>query len=192
MKVLSKKEFLENKAFYINEIKIGKIFIYPTDTLYGLGCDAKNNSSVKKIIQIKKRNSKPILIIVPSMEWIKNNTENNQEKINYMNKKIPGPYSFILKLKNKEIVSKYILQKKDTLGIRMPDSWFSNIIQESNLLFTSTSVNISGKPSAIKIKDISNEIISLVDYVIEDDNSLSGKGSTIIDLVGNKPLILRK
>lgn len=158
----------------IKEIKKGKIFIYPTDTIYGLGCDATNKDSVEKIKKIKKRDkNKPLSIIAPSIDWIKENLIIDVRLNDYL----PGPYTIILKKKIKD----FLLHVSDTdsLGIRIPDNKTTKKIQKSNLPFITTSVNLSGEKNITKISEISNEILNQVDYVI-DFGELSGSPSTLI------------
>ena len=70
MKVLSAAFAKENKDFIVSEMKAGKIFIYPTDTVYGIGCDSTNDTAVAKIHEIKRRENKPLLVIIPNINWI--------------------------------------------------------------------------------------------------------------------------
>jgi len=181
MKKILPEEIKQNKKFYINEIKAGKIFIYPTDTLIGLGTDTTNQTAVKKILAIKKRQSKPFLIIVPSFDWIRENCEISEKNFTFLKQRLPGPYSFIVKLKN----------SPETVGIRIPNSWFTEIIKQANLTFITTSVNIAGELPATKIDSIPSDILNQVDYVIMDDETPSGKPSTIYDLTGEDEKIIR-
>jgi len=185
MKYISKEDFLENEDFYINEMRIGKVFIYPTDTLYGLGCNANLDKSVERIIEIKKRSKNYLLVVVPNINWIEENTFVNQDEINYILNKYKEQYSFILELKKIDLFSKYICNNSNKIGIRYPDNWFKNMIEKANILFVSTSVNLSNEPSAIYIKDISSEITDNVDYIVKDDSCLTKKPSTIVDLTNN-------
>jgi L-threonylcarbamoyladenylate synthase len=192
-KLLSKQEFLVNKSFFIHEIIAGKVFIYPTDTLYGFGANALLQQPIKRIMEIKKRESKkPFLVIAPSFEWIFENCviENKTVKENLL-QKLPGPYSFVLKLKNNAAVSPLVCQNPASIGIRLPNHWFSKIISESRTPFISTSVNFNGFPSAKNACEISMELMNLADYIITDDESVSGKASTIIDFTTGKEIILR-
>lgn len=183
-KVFTMDFVLKNKQFFSQEVKKGKIFIYPTDTLYGLGCDATNEKAVEKIREIKNRDQKPFLIIAPNINWIENNTSfNHKLELN----KLPGPYSFIVNIKP-NIVANSVLMKSKTIGVRIPSS---DIIKILKVPFISTSVNFSGQSPAITLKDIPKEIKSKVDYIIKSNKPLLGKPSTIIDLTKNKPLILR-
>ena len=192
-KILNKNEVLSNKDLLKKEILAGKIFIYPTDTLYGLGTNAQIGSSVKKIFTIKKRTISPLLIVAPSMDWIFSNCKIKNDSVrNLILTKLPGPYSFILNLKSKEIVHSLVKGERNSIGVRIPKHWFSEIISESNIPFISTSVNFSGHPSCKTIGEIPFQIINRVDYIIADDKSVRGKGSKIIDLTNEKERILRK
>src|SRR3989338_505765 len=127
MKTLSKEEFLKNVDFYINEMEKGKIFVYTTDTIYGIGCDATNPLSIKKIREIKMRNSKPFSIIVPSKEWIKENCVINFLAESWISK-LPGRYTLILRLKKfNKVARKELLNDAYTIGVRIPDIWFSQV-----------------------------------------------------------------
>jgi L-threonylcarbamoyladenylate synthase len=183
------------KDFLIEEIKEGKIFIYPTDTIFGIGCNAADDIAVKKIFEIKKRDLKPTLIIAPNKEWVYTNCEVNEKQKNEIETKLPGPVSFILKLKKEvienNIISKEVLCGKNTIGVRIPDSKFTSLIEKLGLPFVTTSVNISDKPSALKLEDISKEIFSQVDYVISTDEILLGTPSSIFDLTENEIKQLR-
>jgi len=156
------------------EIKKGCIFIYPTDTLYGIGCDATNEDAVNKIKEIKSRDrDKPLSIIAPSIEWINEHCIVDLD----ISKYLPGPYTLILKKKNPDFL-KWI-SDNDSLGIRIPDNEFCKQIQESDKPFVTTSVNLSGEPFATKISDISENIKSQVDLII-NIGELSGRPSTLV------------
>ena len=195
MKVLTRQQILKNEEFYIKEIKKGKIFIYPTDTIYGIGCIATNSKAIKKIRQIKERDKSPFSIIAPSKAWILDNCEVSD--IKYLDK-LPGPYTLILKLKNKTAISKETNPRFKTLGVRIPKNWFSKLLERANLTFITTSVNISGQKHLTNIKDLKKEIAEEVDYIIDSStikgkpSTIKGKPSTIIDLTGNKVKQLRR
>jgi L-threonylcarbamoyladenylate synthase len=156
------------------KIKQGKIFIYPTDTIYGLGCDATNQEAVNKIKQIKSRDKdKPLSIIAPSIDWIKENCVVDVD----LDKYLPGPYTLLLKKKNPQFLPH--ISENNLLGIRIPSNPLTKDIQKSLLPFVTTSVNLAGEPFATQIKDISKKIIGQVDKVI-DNGPLSGRPSTLI------------
>ncbi len=157
----------------IRDIKAGKIFIYPTDTIYGLGCNALIEEAVNKIREMKKREEKPFSVIAPSFAWIEKNFIVDLD----LKKYLPGPYTLILKKKNPDFL-KWV-SSTDKLGIRIPNSEFCYIIQKSNVPFITTSVNISGEKHAKKIKDVKKAILDKVDYVI-NAGDLNGNASTIV------------
>ncbi|MBM3247462.1 threonylcarbamoyl-AMP synthase [Candidatus Pacearchaeota archaeon] len=175
------KQDIQNQEFLKSEVLAGKIFIYPTDTIYGLGCDALNQEAVNKIKEIKFRDKdKPISIIAPNITWILENFEVNEEEIK---KYLPGPYTLLLKKKNPIFLS--WISNNDRIGVRIPNQEFCFKIQETGVPFVTTSVNSSGEPFAKSIKEIKSEILDKVDYVI-DIGELNGNPSTLI--IDGKPL----
>jgi len=169
-----------------SDILKGKIFVYPTDTIYGIGCDATNDKSVLKIRKIKHRDKKPFSIIAPSKKWI---LENFEVKHKDFLKKLPGPFTFVMKLKNNSTISKHV-SYTDKVGVRIPNNSFTRRVQKVGKPFVTTSVNISGEPHLINPSKLKSGISEQIDLLI-DEGTLSGKPSTVIDLTGNEPKILR-
>lgn len=166
-----------DKNIIIDEIKDGKIFIYPTDTIYGLGCDATNTESVKKIREIKKRVSKPMSVIAPSKEWVVTNCNISLEELD----KLPGPYTYFLKLRNNNAVSHSVNPIHQTLGVRIPEHWFSELVSMANVPFITTSVNLSGRKHMENIEDLPKPFKGAIDYIIYE-GPISGAPSIKIDL----------
>lgn len=159
---------------FTEDIKNGAIFIYPTDTIYGLGCDATNEESVALIRRIKNKDVKPMSVIAPSIEWIKEHLIVSDE---ILEKYLPGPYTLILKKKDPEFMKDVSLD--DTLGVRIPDAEFTKLVEKSNVPFITTSVNFTGEPYAISISDIDKKIIDSADIVI-GVGKLDGRPSTLV------------
>jgi len=158
----------------VQQIKSGKIFIYPTDTIYGLGCNAEDEKAVEKIKALKKRDKdKPLSVIAPSFDWIKEHCIVDVE----LEKYLPGPYTIILKKKNLDFLKH--VSSTDALGVRIPDNDFTLKIQEADVPFITTSVNVGNQPFAKEISEISKEILDNVDVVV-DIGKLSGRPSTLI------------
>ena len=101
MRILNPDEFKMEKVSVIESILEGSVFIYPTDTIYGIGCNATNSDSVKKIRKLKGRLSNPFSVIAPSVEWIKENCVVAKDGEEWL-KKLRGPYTLIFKLKNRK------------------------------------------------------------------------------------------
>jgi len=160
---------------FIEDIKNGAIFIYPTDTIYGLGADATNKDSVKLIKDLKYRDKdKPMSVIAPSIDWIKKNCEVTDDIIK---KYLPGPYTLILKKKNQNFLKH--VASGDTLGIRIPDSEFTKLVEKAGVPFITTSVNFAEQPFAIQISDIHKEILDSADIII-GVGKLDGRPSTLV------------
>ncbi len=189
MKIITKDYIEENKYFILSEMKLGKIFVHPTDTLYGIGCNAQNSNSIKKIFEIKKRPNKPFLVISPSIKWIQDNCEFNKDNFNKF--KLPGPYSFIVELKNKELVCSEVLSDNNKLGVRFPNCYFKSLVGDAGIPFVSTSLNISGEPPILDLENIPKEIIDKVDYLIKTDETLLGRASELYDLTSDELKRLR-
>lgn len=194
MEQISKQQMLDNIDFYISEMTAGKIFIYPTDTLFGVGCDATNEAAVEKIFNIKQRQAnKSLLFIVPSLQWIADNCTLNLSAKKEMLTKLPWPYSFIVKLKNTSAIADNVSSHGDSVWIRIPSGWFNQIVAYFGKPFISTSVNISGQPAAVYISDIDDDVLAQVDYVVSsDDDVLSWKSSQIIDVTWEQAIELQR
>jgi len=183
---LNKQEAEQNKQAIIDDIKEGKVFIYPTDTIYGLGCDATNEEAVKRIRDLKQSYDQAFSIIPPSKQWILDNCKMNPTIQEWINK-LPGPYTLILSLITDTGVAESLLQGRKTLGIRIPAHWFTEIAQESGVPVVTTSVNIHGQPF---ITDLSNQDLA-VDFTI-NEGPKSGKPSTVVDLTQEQPKITER
>ena len=189
MRTIDKEEFLLNKEKIMKDIVNGAVFIHPTDTIYGLGCNALISEAVKKIRKIKKRHDNPFSVIVPSKEWITNNTECSKNSDNWM-KKLPGPYTLICKLKNKSAVAEETIPNINSLGMRIPKHWFTKVSEKLNIPIVSTSANLVGGDFMTSLENLSPEIKSQVDFIIYEGEK-SGKPSKVVDLTKEKADILR-
>ncbi len=176
MQILNKQETFERRAEIISAIKNGKIFVYPTDTIYGLGCDATNETATQKILEIKRREGKTFSVAAPSKDWILTNYIVPDETMLDI---LPGPYTIIVKEKNR-LVSNECVSNGITY-IRIPANWFTDFISEAGLPFVTTSVNISGQKNMERIEDLPQEMLEQIDYVIYD-GPIVGNQSTRVDL----------
>tara|TARA_Y100000031_G_scaffold145918_1_gene179064 strand:- start:398 stop:961 length:564 start_codon:yes stop_codon:yes gene_type:complete len=181
MKILTKEEFLFAKLAYKKDIENNAIFIYPTDTIYGIGCDATSDEAVQKLRNIKQMPDKPISVIAPGKKWIRENCEIDEEWLD----KLPGPYTLILKLKNKNCVSKLINPLSETIGVRIPNHWFSACVEECGKPICTTSANITGKAFMTNLNDLDKDIKKSVNFCIYEEEKKT-KASKIIDLTQNE------
>ncbi len=190
MRILNKNETLLEKDVLIRELRLGKIFIYPTDTIYGIGCDALNEDSIKKIRQLKERFHQPFSVIAPSKKWIKDNCHMSKKQLEWL-KKLPGSYTFILKLKNKLAISNYVNPGMETIGVRIPKHWFTEFIQETDMPIITTSVNKTSEQYMTSMEDLDPDIKKGVDYIFFDEPKI-GKPSTLIDFTKKEPEVKKR
>lgn len=189
MRVLSKEEFEDEKDVIITSLKESSpIFIYPTDTIYGIGCNALNKEAVEKVREAKQRNTNPFSVIAPSRKWINENcilNENGREWI----KKLPGPYTLILRTK-KKCVAENVAPGVNSLGIRIPDHWFSNFVAEIKIPIVTTSANKSNEDFMTSLGDLDPEIKNKVNFIIYEGEK-KGSPSKIVDLTDKEKVIER-
>lgn len=178
----------------IEILKNGGTILYPTDTIWGIGCDATNVEAIHKIFDIKKREKNKSMIIlvesekrlqdivdVPEMAW---------EIIDASEKPITIVYE------NPKGLPKEILAPDGSIGIRLvKDLFCKKIISKLNKPLVSTSANFSGDKSPMKFSDISKELIDLVDYAVEENREKVSEysGSSVIKVWGNNQIkVLRE
>lgn len=159
------------------------ILIYPTDTLYGIGCDATSEKAVEKVHKIKKTDKeKPLSVMVADIEMIKEYCEITQEQEETIKKKLPGPYTFLLKLKKKIAVS-----NNDKLGVRIPNDQFCQFLcKRFGKPIVTTSANITKEKPAHKLDEVDKKILERSDLAIDGGETKHRKPSEIMDLVDRK------
>jgi len=189
MMIVDISDLLEKKHL-CKAIMQTKVFVYPTDTVYGIGCDAENRELVKKILRIKKRSNLAMSVIAPSFKWI---CENFQIKgcEDIIKNCLPGPYTLILNLKEKKKNYLRHISKKGKIGVRIPNHKISLAVNIGEKPIITTSANISGFEAPKSLAEVPVEVIKKVDYVItQKTESCMGLASTIIDCESRK--IIRK
>lgn len=184
MRVVNRDEFNLNRSRILTEVAEGAVFIHPTDTIYGIGCDATNPEAVHKIREIKSRYKRPFSVIAPSKNWIRENCEVTDE-IGMWLQKLPGPYTLILKLKQSHCVAKEVLHGSKNIGIRIPEHWFSNVAMGLKRPIVTTSANKVGKPFMTKMENLDPEIKKKMDFAFYEGDK-EAHPSTIVDLTGKK------
>jgi L-threonylcarbamoyladenylate synthase len=183
MQIYTAAEAKIKKAEIEGRIAKGEIFIHPTDTIYGIGCNALISKSVQKIRKIKERPDTPFSIMAPSIEWIREHCIITKKIEKYL-KELPGQVTLILKTNNQPVAPE-VSPGSDTLGIRIPKHWFHFIIEDLEIPIITTSVNKVGKTFMTSLDDIDPEIQKEIDFVI-DEGKKEGRPSKIIHLEGEE------
>ncbi len=178
----------------LETLKNGGTILYPTDTIWGIGCDATNVEAINKIFEIKKREKNKSMIIlvesekrlqdlvdVPEMAW---------EIIDLSEKPVTIVYE------NPRGLPKELLAEDGSIGIRLVKNDFcKKMISKLNKPLVSTSANLSGQKSPLKFSDIAPEIIDAVDYAVEEnrDKISEFSGSSVIKIWSdNRIKVLRE
>ncbi len=165
MEVLTKAELQVRYDEIVEKIKRGSIFIHPSDTIYGLGCNALDDKAVEKVRRLKEQFRQPMSIWIPSLEWVQRNVVVTKEAKEAL-KKLPGPYTVVVQLKNKESVAEKVTLGKDTLGIRFPNHWFAKVVEKAGVPIITTSANKTGEKFMTSLQDLNKEIEERVEFMI--------------------------
>ena len=184
MEIFTKTELTLRFDEILTKIKQGAIFIYPTDTIYGIGCIATNTAAVQKIRAIKQRPDTPFSIWVPSIEWIKQHCMLTPDNTNALTN-LPGPFTLILKLKNNKSIAQNIHPNTTSIGIRLPNHWFHKIIEKLNTPLVTTSANKHNEPFMTSLENLDPSIEKQIDFLIYEGPK-EARPSKIINLVEGK------
>lgn len=178
------------------ELKSGKIIIYPTDTVYGIGGIITNEETIKNIYKAKTRSfSSPLIALVSDgkkVEELAYIDEENKEKVEKLMREFwPGGLTIILR--KKDIVPPIMISNGDTVGVRMPNHEIAlKIIESAGGILPTTSANISGEATPRSYDELSEEFKKRVDIIIDGGRSPIGTASTIIDMSKTSIKILRE
>ncbi|PID56832.1 MAG: threonylcarbamoyl-AMP synthase [Ignavibacteriae bacterium] len=178
-----------NKAVEI--LKKGGVIIYPTDTIYGLGCDIYNREAVERIYTIKNESgTKLFSFLCPDLKDISTYAKVSNFAYKSMKKLLPGPYTFVLPAAKE--VPKKLWTKRKTVGIRVPDNQIARTLaKELGNPITSTSVTTRKGDLIFNPEEIRSFFNVSVDLMLSM-GALSGKPSSIVDLSGDTAEIIRE
>ncbi|MBN1465944.1 threonylcarbamoyl-AMP synthase [candidate division KSB1 bacterium] len=175
----------------IDILRDGGLIIYPTDTVYGLGCDLFNKRAVERIYQIKGFTKKSRLsFICPDLKNIAKYAHVSTPAYKIMRRLLPGPFTFILQATRE--VPRILVEKRKNVGIRVPDNLICyTLLQEFGHPIISTSATLQGIPYLNDPEDISEVFEHKVELFLDSD--VGGlEPSTVIDLSSDEPTIIRK
>ena len=164
----------------------------PTETVYGLAGNAYSDKAVKKIFHLKKRpKNNPLIVHYYNLIDLKKDCVLSKDFFLLYKKFCPGPLTFVLKLKSKAKISKFVTNNKKTLAIRFPKHhMLRKLIKNLNYPLAAPSANISTGLSPVKASDVEEEFGNKIKFVLDGGKCKIGIESTIIKLTG-RPEILR-
>ena len=181
-----------HNAFEI--IKNGGIILYPTDTVWGIGCDATNPEAVTKIYALKKRAETQSMIVLMNGDRMLHNVFKEIPEVAWQIMECADKPTTLI-LDNARNVAPNLISADKSLGIRVVNDPFCfKLLERMKKPLVSTSANISGQPSPKSFKEISPEIIKGVDYVVNlHHEKIAGNPSTIIKLTNDLQVkVIRK
>ena len=180
------KKKIKNKNIEIETaitfLKKGKLILYPTDTVWGIGCDATSSKAIENLYNLKKRDEgKAMICLVNDYQMLKSYIPKiSISQLSYLNSKIPTTVIF----ENSKGVSEKALGENKSIAMRIPKHNFCNkLITKFGKPIISTSANISNKQSPLNFHQIENEILDGVDYVVNlEKETITKKTSRIIKI----------
>ena len=175
----------------VEGLRQGNVIAYPTDTIYGLGCNIFNSKGIKRLYQLKQRDArKPFSFICSDMSDVANYCQVSNFAFRILKRHLPGPYTFVLEATKQ--VPNLLVTRQKTVGIRIPDNPIAlAIVRELGHPLVTTSVNESGEEPLVDPYDIDEKFGRSLDMVI-DGGIMLGDPSTVISLLDDKIEILRQ
>ena len=173
-------------------IKSGGTVVFPTETVYGLGADATNDEAVKKIFSAKGRPAdNPLIVHIArkdDIEKLVSFVSDDAKKL--IDAFFPGCLTLIMK--KSHLLGGTVTAGLDTVAVRMPSNPIAHdLIEKSGCFIAAPSANLSGSPSPTVARHVIDDMYGRVDYIIDGGNSEVGLESTVVDVSGDCPEILR-
>jgi L-threonylcarbamoyladenylate synthase len=172
-------------------VRRGGLVVYPTETVYGLGCDPFNAEAVKRILKVKDNRNKPLPVLAASIV--------DADKVAFISpngrklaaKFWPGPLTMVFP--KKPSLSDVVTLGLDSVGLRIPDNDVAlHLTRLSGGLLIGSSANRTGEEPPRAVQEISGELKEMVDVVLDGGAAAQGMPSTVADLTSEKPRTLRE
>lgn len=191
-------------AALIEDLRNGAVMLYPTDTVYAIGCDLNVKSAVERVRQIKQlSNDKPLTFLCSSLSNISNYAIVSDQAYRIIKRLIPGSYTFLLPAT--KLVPRLVMSpKRKTTGIRVPDNNFClSLIEKLGNPIISTSAHITNEeegeaPVSLEIgknlgkAELFDSLEKLVDVIVDDTSDPGYQVSTILDFTQDEPILVRQ
>jgi len=174
-------------------IRNGGVVVFPTRSLYGLGADAFNARAVNRIFHIKQRPvNKPILVLIKDKDELDRLAALVPTAATAIMERFwPGRVSIVFQAKKR--LSANLTAGTNKIGIRLPGHNIAyTLVKAAGSPITGTSANLSGSAGCFQINDLDEKIVHSVDLILDAGPLRGGAGSTVVDVTGETPLILRQ
>jgi L-threonylcarbamoyladenylate synthase len=193
IKISSEKIQEEEIRLISNILRQGAVIAYPTDTFYGLGANVFSRQALERIHRIKKRQaSKPMPVLVSDLEMAKSLIAEIPSLFGPSTEKFwPGPLTLVIKAAAG--LPAELVGAKRTIGIRLPNvTWLRDLIHRAGFPIVATSANISGAGEIDSAEEVIRQFKEKVDLIADAGRTPGGRPSTVLDLTGKRPVILRE
>jgi tRNA threonylcarbamoyl adenosine modification protein (Sua5/YciO/YrdC/YwlC family) len=176
----------------VQVLENGGLIIYPTDTVYGIGCSLYNRSALERLYRLKKKSKfDPISIIVKDIREASQYARISNNSFKIMKHCLPGPFTFILPSSRE--IPKIMLSKRKEVGIRIPDNEVCSAIGENfRYPIVNTSVNISADELLNDPDQIERQYEHQVEMMLDADWLPDAQESTVIDITGEELTVVRE
>ena len=181
-----------------SELQKGAVMLYPTDTVYAIGCDLSVKSAVEKVRRIKQMsNDKPLTFLCSSLSNISEYATVNDRAYRIMKHLIPGPYTFLLPA-SKQVPKLVMSPKRKTSGIRVPDNVLcQELLKNLGNPVVSTSAHLPDEDGEYPTMNVEKAYLfdaleNQVDLIVDNGIDPGFKVSTILDFTTNEPEVVRK
>ncbi len=181
---------LENLEAAAKIVQLGGLIVYPTDTVYGLGCDPFNTDAVERLVQVKGGRSRPLPILASSLNHVARVADLSQEAERIAERFWPGPLTLVVP---KKPLPDFTTLSSATVGVRIPNHHIAlKLIELSGGLLVGTSANKSGETPPLTANAAYEQLNDEVEAILDGDLSELGKSSTVLDLTSKQPKVLRE
>ena len=174
-------------------LKCGGVIAFPTQGLYGLGADAFNSLAVERVFAIKRRSSdKPLLVLVPDQEAVSEVAADIPvTAMKLMDWFWPGRVTVIVKALTG--MPENLVAGTGKIGVRVSGHPVTkNLVSLFDKPITGTSANVSGKPGCHRVEDFDQQLLEHLDLVLDAGPLDGGMGSTVVDVTGPSPVVVRE
>lgn len=174
----------------VEALTAGKLVSYPTDTTYGIGCDLLNKRAIEKIYALKKRDRrKPVSILCSDLKELSQYGVISNSAYRFLRRLLPGPYTFILPAT--PLVPKVMLTPQKMVGARIPDCPIvRDVVEALGRPLINTSATVEDGTVLNDPEEIEKRFRGKIDIVIAE--ACPGEPSSIIDLTGDEPVLIRR
>lgn len=164
-------------------LKAGRLVVYPTETVYGLGANALDSDAIERVFVAKDRDrNKPVSMAVQDIDTARKYVALGEREVAFIERFLPGPVTVVVE--KRSVVPDVLTAGRDRVGLRIPDHELALALLEETAPVTATSANRSGTPSARRIAELDDRVRDAAAVVL-DGGETPGGGSTVVDIERN-------